>query len=88
MDQDNNGSLKPAEFARLTQPDFKINVDTFAKNFFTEIDANKDGFISFDELKKVAQFENIPEEVLRDDFNHLDLNSDGKLSFQGKLNKD
>ena len=86
MDSDSNGFLNLNELGKLTEENFKINIELFAKNFFRELNTSKDGFLKFDEFRKASQFEEVPEENLRDDFYQLDLNQDGKLSLEEFIN--
>ena len=70
----------------------KEEEDDFATEFacqymFNTYDKNNDGFIDFNEFKKIEDSEtglSTDEEKLKE-FEDIDLNKDGKISFQGKI---
>lgn len=62
------------------------NLDVTAKNLFSYMDRDNDGLISFDEFKRIADYELtglINEDDLILSFNKTDTNQDGKLSLEG-----
>ena len=52
---------------------------------FHATDKDRDGFISFDEFKLMAKrfFKITDEDDIREDFERIDKNGDGKLSLDG-----
>ena len=86
IEPDEKGCIDFNGFINFYQNGFDLNFETFAKNVFKDLDANSDGFVSFDEFKQVIDI--IPDvsndlEELKADFNRADKNSDGKLSLEG-----
>lgn len=62
------------------------NLDVTAKNLFAYMDKDNDGLISFDEFKRIEDYELtglINEDDLILSFNKTDTNQDGKLSLEG-----
>ena len=61
------------------------DMSVYAKNFFKDLDVNKDGYVTFDEFQRVNTI--LPEmknkNELKKLFDEADLNKDGKLTLDG-----
>lgn len=64
-----------------SKPDIKV----FSRNLFADFDKNKDGFITFDEFRRVKNLINksLTDENLKIEFDKFDNNKSGKVSLKG-----
>ena len=85
FETDANGTIDFNQFSQIASGDFDFDLKIFAKNFFKDLDTDKDGLISFDEFKKVNDL--IPGDLseLKEDFVKADTDKDGKINLQGKF---
>ena len=85
FETDANGTIDFNQFTKIVDGDYDFDMKIFGKNLFKDLDADKDGFISFDEFKKVNDL--IPGELAqsKEDFLKADTNKDGKINQQGKF---
>lgn len=62
------------------------NSDVTARNIFAYMDRDNDGLISFEEFKRIADFDfenTLDEHDLRESFARVDTDNDGKLTLAG-----
>ena len=86
FETDANGTIDFNEFIKIASGDFDFDLKIFAKNFFKDLDADKDGLISFDEFQKAKDLlSGHLDEFLKEDFVKADTNKDGKINLQGKF---
>ena len=87
FESDANGTIDFNQFTKIASGDFDCDMKLFAKNLFKDLDADKDGFISFDEFQNaknlLVDLPILPSE-LKEAFDKADTDKDGKLSLQGK----
>eukprot|EP00667_Euglena_gracilis_P019488 EG_transcript_20895 len=85
VDQDGNGIMDFEEFLALMSKKMheEYELDDI-EEAFRIFDKNQDGFISLPELRLVIDKlgERMPESEIKDMFNEVDLDKDGKISFQ------
>merc|ERR1711865_898982 len=83
-DANGDGKLNREEWATFTEtfenPADDEPAEGDAMDFFAEIDADKDGFVTFDELVSDKDFEERYLEEVKVNFPKSDADSDGKLS--------
>ena len=90
FETDANGTIDFNQFTKIVDGDYDFDMKIFGKNLFKDLDADKDGFISFDEFKKVNDLkvnDFIPGILAqsKEDFLKADTNKDGKINQQGKF---
>lgn len=64
------------------------NADQTVKYIFDYLDKNKDNFLDYEEFKLLSElddFKEMNEDDLRECFEEIDLNNDGKISFEGLI---
>ena len=65
------------------------DVTEFLKNIFDEADVNSDGFLTKIEVKQILQRKNPQRKISRSEvkmmMKQMDVNNDGKISFEGIL---
>ena len=64
------------------------DVTKFLKNIFEVADVNSDGFLTKNEVKQILQRQNPQRKISRSEvtmmMKQMDVNNDGKISFEGK----
>ena len=63
-----------------------LDMYTFAKNLFKDLDANKDGMVTFEEFKTIIDLlpdAPVNKKNLKSDFEKADTNMDGNISLEG-----
>ena len=84
FETDANGTIDFNQFTKIVDGDYDFDMKIFGKNLFKDLDADKDGFISFDEFQNAKDLlPGLPPE-LKEAFDEADTDKDGKLSLQGK----
>lgn len=74
------------EFVKIMAGRYQPDDRTIAKNMFIDFDKDKDGLITFDEFKQMAKFFlQVSEQELKEEFERIDINGDGKLSLEGRF---
>jgi Ca2+-binding EF-hand superfamily protein len=61
-------------------------MNTFAKNLFKDLDASKDGMVTFEEFKTIIDLlpdAPVNKKNLKSDFEKADTNMDGNISLEG-----
>jgi len=80
VDQNKDGKVDIQEFknARLAR---KIGDDRIIKKHFQRIDADKNGYITHDELSKLFNW-TLTEDLVKNMIKEIDENDDGKISYE------
>lgn len=87
VDQDGNGSIEFHEFLLMMARKLKASDgEEEMHHAFKVFDKNDDGFITFDELKRVmcSIGERLTDEEIEDMIKEADLNGDKKIDYKGK----
>lgn len=87
VDQDGNGSIEFNEFLLMMARKLKAtDGEEEMHHAFKVFDKNGDGFITFDELKRVmcSIGERLTDEEIEDMIKEADLNNDKKIDYKGK----
>lgn len=87
MDKDDNGSIEFDEFLLMMARKLKAaDGEEEMHHAFNVFDKNSDGFITFDELKRVmcSIGERLTDEEIEDMIKEADLNGDKKIDYKGK----
>lgn len=87
VDQDGNGSIEFNEFLLMMARKLKAaDGEEEMYHAFKVFDKNDDGFITFDELKRVmcSIGERLTDEEIEDMIKEADLNGDKKIDYKGK----
>lgn len=87
VDQDGNGSIEFHEFLLMMARKLKAaDGEEEMHHAFKVFDKNDDGFITFDELKRVmcSIGERLTDEEIEDMIKEADLNGDKKIDYKGK----
>jgi Ca2+-binding EF-hand superfamily protein len=81
MDLNNDGVLTPEDFRRRPPGSraWDRRRPLFDPQALRNLDTDEDGALSFEEWSKSPHFENLPEERLREWFDRMDRNDDGRL---------
>lgn len=88
VDQDGNGSIEFDEFLLMMARKLKAtDGEEEMHHAFNVFDKNGDGFITFDELKRVmcSIGERLTDEEIEDMIKEADLNGDKKIDYKGKI---
>ncbi|CAL0304194.1 unnamed protein product [Lupinus luteus] len=84
-DIDGNGTLNCEEFITMSVHLRKIESDEHLSEAFSYFDKNQSGYIEFKELKDVLSDDGLGvdgDKVIRDILNDVDLDKDGRISFE------
>ncbi|KAK7262571.1 hypothetical protein RJT34_30145 [Clitoria ternatea] len=84
-DADGNGTLNCEEFITMSVHLRKIESDEFLSEAFHYFDKNQTGYVEFEELKDALSddgTETINDHVIKDILNDVDLDKDGRISFE------
>ncbi|CAL0303342.1 unnamed protein product [Lupinus luteus] len=84
-DIDGNGTLNCEEFITMSVHLRKIESDEHLSEAFSYFDKNQSGYIEFEELKDVLSDDGLgldDDKVIRDILNDVDLDKDGRISFE------
>jgi calmodulin len=87
VDQDGNGSIEFNEFILMMARKLKASDgEEEMHHAFKVFDKNGDGFITFDELKRVMNCigERLTDEEIEDMIKEADLNGDKKIDYKGE----
>lgn len=87
VDQDGNGSIEFDEFLLMMARKLKAaDGEEEMHHAFKVFDKNGDGFITFDELKRVmcSIGERLTDEEIEDMIKEADQNGDKKIDYKGK----
>jgi len=88
IDTDHNGYIEYEEFIRAAVDKEYFLSDIFLKFAFDYFDRDKNGAISFNEIKQIFnendenKYNNEAQQELQKNFDEMDLNGDGILSFE------
>ncbi|CAL5211473.1 unnamed protein product [Lathyrus oleraceus] len=82
-DSDGNGNLNCEEFITMSVHLRRIGNDEHLSEAFDFFDKNKSGYVEFDELKDaLSDDDSTDDQVVRDILNDVDLDKDGRISFE------
>ena len=81
LDADNNGYIDYEEFLRACLDRNKVINENVLKYAFNYFDKEKTGYISQSKIKSYFVKSNLSEDDFQEIFNEIDLDKDGKISF-------
>ncbi|XP_061374612.1 calcium-dependent protein kinase 24-like [Gastrolobium bilobum] len=85
-DIDGNGTLNCEEFITMSVHLRKIGSDEHLSKAFSYFDKNQSGYVEFEELKDALSNDDpgasINDQVIKDIINDVDLDKDGRISFE------